>query len=400
MIASSSYAEWTSLGEIRYELRAFKDDHQDTTKDLGSALFSRLEAKYKKNNLSAKFRGFARSDQKDHTRDLFALEEAYLAYQLKKWRFKLGYQLLNWSATEAFHPVDILNSRNFDSNVENAEKLGEFIASAQYRYSGGSLTAMVMPEFISPRYPQQASRLGFGTNIGRGLIKEEEGVSYANDPYTFQGGLVWNQRLGSADLSVQFIHHINRDQPLFTFYNGEVRPVFLPVTQYGVNYQQNIDSWLIKLEAAYRDYENYLVPTTMGGFATNLDHTQIALGLEYNLGFSSGSELTFLLEGQTIPDLGKLERARHSLFQRDLLFGLRYAFNDPMAKEIFASVLGDLEWGHEYLVNMSYSQRLNDYWKIKLGFRYIDAPQKGLFVQGLEYLHGDHEGYFHLSRFF
>ena len=96
----------------------------------------------------------------------------------------------------------------------------------------------------------------------------------------------------------------------------------------------------------------------------------------------------------------KDERAELSIFQRDILFGLRHVFNDVMGKEIFASVVADLERDNERLYNITYSQRLSDQWKIKGGVRVYDAPQKETLPKGLEIFDKDNTFSITLSRFF
>jgi hypothetical protein len=89
-----------------------------------------------------------------------------------------------------------------------------------------------------------------------------------------------------------------------------------------------------------------------------------------------------------------------SLFQSDVFLGLRYAFNDIMGKEIFFSTILDVKRKHEYLFNLSYSQRLSDIWKIKAGLRHYDAPQKGATVTGMELYDGDSYAHITVTRFF
>jgi hypothetical protein len=69
-------------------------------------------------------------------------------------------------------------------------------------------------------------------------------------------------------------------------------------------------------------------------------------------------------------------------------------------RSFFASLIFDIERGRELLASISYSQRLSDTWKLNTGYRYIDAPQKGLLASGLEPLDKDNQLSLTITRFF
>ena len=99
-------------------------------------------------------------------------------------------------------------------------------------------------------------------------------------------------------------------------------------------------------------------------------------------------------------DANRSQRAQLSLFQRDLLFGYRFAFNDAYSKELFVSVIFDIERREEYLANLSYGQRLSDFYSLRMGLRFTHAPQKGATATGLETLDDANQIYFNLIRSF
>ena len=98
----------------------FKDDNKTQTIDSGVAVFSRFDGRYEFNSILLQVRGFGRIDQRDENRGFIAAEDAYIEFDADIWRFLFGYRLYNWSATEAFHPADIINSRNWDSDIEKS----------------------------------------------------------------------------------------------------------------------------------------------------------------------------------------------------------------------------------------------------------------------------------------
>jgi len=119
-----------SKGELVLQTRAFTPDNEDVTKDEGVVLASRLEYSNKGKRVQTQLRVATRIDALDKSRDVLLLEEGFLAAKFGPLRLRVGAQLTNWTTTEAFHPADVLNSRNFDSDVENLEKLGEPMVEA------------------------------------------------------------------------------------------------------------------------------------------------------------------------------------------------------------------------------------------------------------------------------
>ena len=50
------------------------------------------------------------------------VEESYLLYKKNPWQVKAGFQVFNWSATEVFHPSDIINSKFIGSDDSDKKK--------------------------------------------------------------------------------------------------------------------------------------------------------------------------------------------------------------------------------------------------------------------------------------
>lgn len=95
---------WKSKGEVTLESRQFTDDDLEHTQDYNLGLFVRIETRYRKGPFRLQVRAFGRVDHEDSTRDLTALEEAWAGYRKGPWDLRLGFQMWNWTATEAFHP--------------------------------------------------------------------------------------------------------------------------------------------------------------------------------------------------------------------------------------------------------------------------------------------------------
>jgi len=389
--------EWESKGEITVESRVFSDDDREETQDAGLGLFSRLEAGYEYGPLRLHVRGFARVDREDDSRDLAAIEEAWLDYKQGAWQVRLGFELLNWTATEAFHPADIINSRNLDSNIENPEKLGELMLSVRRKINNGGLTLYYMPRFEPPVLAEPSSRLSFvpaGLTLGDARAVDRDG-RFAADHWVDQWGLHFTQTVGDVDFGFFYLEHLDRQQPQFEITQaGEFRPVYSFVKDTGLTYLHILGDWIFKLEAAHKDF------SARETGPSRADHGQVAFGLDYGWANSDGSETTVIFEGQGLFGVDEAERAALGVFQRDLLLGCRHAWNDAAGRELLVTAIADVERSHEYLLNLSYRQRLSDTWSIHTGLRLIDAPAKGPIPRGLEGLDESNQVFLNFSRYF
>lgn len=393
-----------SKGELGAEGRFFyPDERKKNAEDIGLGLVGRLEVETpREDDFEAKLRAFGRTDFFDHERSQFVLEELYLGGRSGPFHIRAGAEIFNWSAAEAFHPADILNSRNFDSNVENAEKLGEPNVNASYQWGRGTLTVYYLPALIDPILPSQKSRLSFvppEIDLGEPLFFEWGGRQ-SDDPIAQQWAAQVTQSISSADFAFQVVQHVDRSQPVVAVdpFTGQPRPAYLFVTHVGGTYSQAIAGWLLKMETAYRWFDD--PGPTPWGFLHQKDHAQIALGVEYGWSNQNGSDSTLIAEFQTILDTSRRERADLSPFQRDLLIGFRHAFNNVMGSELFLSAILDVERKEEYLLNAKYQQRLSDTWKVETGVRAIIAPPKEPQPVGLETLHKANQIFITLTRFF
>ena len=132
-------ADWRarSGGQVGVSTRAFYPDDNPETEDLGLALESELEYKGKSGGWRTHVSGFGRVGVLDNSRSIAFLKDAWVGYRTDAVEVRIGAQVLNWTATEAFHPSDVINSRNLDSNLENSEKIGEPMARIRFRMGQG-----------------------------------------------------------------------------------------------------------------------------------------------------------------------------------------------------------------------------------------------------------------------
>lgn len=415
--SAPAFAEYSSMGEIALEYRQFKDDDSSATEDRGIAVFSRLESRFDGESYSHLLRGFARVDSEESSRDLIWIEDAFASYFLdfdKEWRVGGGYKIYNWTALEAFRPADTLNSRNYDAPLEKPEKRGELALEFEMPYYEGSFTLYYFPRAENPHYPGAASRLGLGFVPATPVWVD--GVEAEDKQWRQQFGARLTQFIFGADISIHAIRHYDRQFPIvgtsnYTFVGSTPVPVngtssmnvphYYQVTQYGGTLQLPFfDGWVFKAEAAHRTFEKELEVLTVSGLQKPIDHSEVALGLEYGMAHADGSESTFFLEGVQILGVEENERARLSAFQNDVFIGMRHARNDIMGTEFLISAIFDLERTHEKLYNLQASRRLSDVWKLSGTVRVFDAPPETSTPRGLEILDQDNHASITITRFF
>ena len=383
---SPAHASFQSRGEVAFEGRVFTADDDPGTQDYNAGLFTRLEARNSHHFIKEKIRLYGRLDAEDDARTLLVIEEAWVQAKVKPFELRLGIDLLNWSATEAFHPADVFNSRNLDSDFERYEKVGEPMAALSSTIPGGSVTLIYMPLFVAPKLPSPHSRTAFaGVDpitgdrlvISQTLALDVHGNRLGADHVANQGALRLRQSFLGADVELHLVHHVDRQQPEVGLLPSSATPVLIyrTVTQLGATYQQACGALLVKVEGAYR----WFTPNRRNGPWGPLlprDHGQLALGLEYGLPHSSGAESSLIAEGQGIVGVGDARAAALSIFQRDVLLGYRLAFNDVQSRAVFASVIMDVQRPEEIFAAVSYSQRLGETWQLSLAARFFHAPPR------------------------
>tara|TARA_Y100001954_G_scaffold239259_1_gene312398 strand:- start:4245 stop:5567 length:1323 start_codon:yes stop_codon:yes gene_type:complete len=413
LVAKTRYK---SSGEIDFFAKTFKDDKNPETDDQKIGLSTNLSAAFKKGKLRGKATINGKVEEAKTGESFLFIEDSYLLYKKRPWLLKVGFQVFNWSTTEVFHPSDIINSK-FIGGEDTDKKKGEFTFLIQRRIGKGRLNLVVMPRFEDPRF---ASKLFFSGNeysIKEALWWEESGrVSFDN--YGLQGGLFLTQSLGPMDITLYAIKNRDRSNGIFYFKVEDpikdLHPVYFQVQHYGGTLQLILGAWNIKLEYDKRIFDGDFLDSyelngsTYSKLAGFVDFGQkelkkydwVAMGIEKTFYWNSGAETTLILEGQTILNASKEERANLDVFQKDILFGIRHNLNDVMGSEFLLSAIKDLEREKEHLMSFEYKRRLSSNWKAGIGLKAIEAPQKGLIPKGLEFSHEKNELNLKLTRFF
>ncbi|MEK6625560.1 MAG: hypothetical protein AABY86_11365 [Bdellovibrionota bacterium] len=407
---------WDSKGDVGLEIREFENDGVVSTQEHGLGVVSHLESLYKNEGTQLKARILGRVDKHDSSRDILLLEDAYLSQELgieNPYKLLMGYKIFNWSATEAFHPADVINSRNYDSNLENLDKVGELTLEFSGPLLGGELALYYWPRYERPHFPGSRSHLGIGFDLQRPVFVDSNANEDISDRQGHQYGARFDYKLGTADIALFYLNHMDRLHPIVgeTSYiyvplvgyipaSMPTIPYFFTVQEFGGTVQYALGPAVLKAEASSRSFQENRVIYTVSGFKQPADHQEVAAGIEYTYAFDGGGETMLLGEATSYFGVDTPTRADQGIFQRDAMLGMRFALNDAAGREFFASFILDLERSHEFFYNLKYTQRVGDSWQSSLGVRIYDAPMKGSSAVGLESLDGDNQIFLNLIRFF
>jgi hypothetical protein len=375
-----------SRGELSLESRAFSDDDDSRTQDAGLGLFGRFEWQLKSGEYEARLRGFGRVDSQDSKRSLAAVEEAFAQWKRERLRVRVGYDVVNWSATEAFHPADVLNARNLDSDIENFEKLGEPMVAVQWGLSETtSLQALFMPMYVDSVYPSPHSRLNLGppgTDLQDRARRFDRKGDFTRGKSGTQFALRLQQTIGSAEVSVHYLEHLDRLQGLPVLDLGSLQPalVFQTQRQAGFTYQQAFENGVLaKVEAARNTFVQPRDPAAAAREANiafagepfpDRDHDLLAAGLEYAVEHGWGTS-TLVLEGQAIRGVDRQFWPTLTLFPRNVLLGYRLAFSTADSRELRVAFIANVDQPAQKFLNIAWEQRLGDQVKLRLGARFF-----------------------------
>lgn len=414
-------------GEIQLEGRAFQEvDNRTLTADQAAALLLRGELPYesKGGDWEAKIKGFGRFDALDDGRNVVFPEEVWISHTRGFLQAKLGFQTFGWTQMDLFSPAELLNSVNFDSEVENLEKIGEFALTLKMKLAFGFLEAIYMPFVWEPHFPGPKSRfniLEFGKEMGEPAYVKKDGTVVEGRQF-HQFALMFSRSLGDADLNLFMVDQVDRRTPEIVDPNDAAdpgdtirRPVFFPITSLGLSVVYAMDETLLKLESVRRLVTNPNEDNPFGEELKKRSHSIAAAGVEREFE-AFGKQVTAFAEYQSLfgisDQTSEIDKQRISVFQNDVALGFRIGFNDIRGREIRVLANWDLDRTDQVLGSVTYKQRMGEKWTVQLGARFIHAPPAARTITGfedqgpqtvpvgLERFYTDNYGFVLLTRFF
>lgn len=395
VLAEQSSAERDSMKAwISVESRLFESDNLDLTLDQAFDVKGHVDWKVGINEWQLRLAVLGQAAAIDTKRNFIFPEQVYLGYRKGLVQIRAGFHKFTWSDMETFHPADILNVRNFDTRIENPEKIGE--PAVHLRLGSDSITVdlVYLPMNLVPWGPSKHSRMNL---LPPGFVPTEilwvtRDRALSSDSFRHQWAARLGKSLGGARVDFHIVQHQDMTQPTFMFdpLTSDLLAVLHPVTQIGGTYTQKVGGLTVRFEAARRIFSGGFMSPLYGPVA-QVDHDLAALGFEFKKQILGRSESTFYLEGQGLFSVTEDQRAGLSLFQRDAMVGYRHEFNDSVQRKLFVSFIFDIERENEYLWSLTYSQNIWKRLRLEFGWRLVDAPQEESFPVGLEVLNNsDH----------
>lgn len=397
-------------GEVNFEKRNFRDDKIDNTEDENHSITIIPQFEIEKDLYSGKSVLRYRDDFSDSSRDLFIIQDLWAGMDEENYILRAGYQIFDWSTLDVFNPRDVLNSKELDGNIQSLDKRGELGISVEYLFESSSLQFVYLPKFEDPIIPSATNRLGTGLII-QGPFIQESSTEETLNPWTHQVAIKYDYNFENSDLSISFLDHVDRDNPLVRFVGiGEFVPIYFRKRQYGIGVQKDWQEILFKFQGVANEYYDKKLVNTFFGSEELEDHRITAFGVEYGYELFGKHEIILYLEWQKLWGPNEEERAKINSFQNDYYLGLRYDLNDIQSTSIFLSYMSDFERSEQHLVNFNISRRLTDSWKVQLSGRYIDAPPRDKFLfaglfeidhpKGIENYHRDNQIFSNISYFY
>jgi hypothetical protein len=303
---------------------------------------------------------FARYDSADKERTHYDLREFNFLWLTDYFEMRMGIGKVFWGATEFVHLVDIINQTDSVDSSSGEAKLGQPMVHLSIpTEEWGVLDMFALPYFRERTFVGEKGRL-------RGpLVVDVDDASYENDAEEkhFDFAFRYSNSLGPFDLGIAYFRGTSRE-PLLNLKVDKLVPHYEIINQTSFDIQAVLGEWLVKVEAFYRT-----------GFADQ-DYYSVTGGLEYTLVgiFKSKMDLGFVAEW-AYDERGD---DATTVFENDLLFGLRFTLNDPASSELLAGVTQDIK-SSARSVSLEGSRRFGDNLKATLEARaFFAAPEDDL----------------------
>ncbi len=302
-------------------------------------------------NMSFTLEGFYRLDSEDSERSHGDLRLAELLYFTDLWEVSAGFGHVFWGATEFVHLVDIINQTDMVEYIDGEEKLGQPMVHLTIPRGWGVVEAFVMPWFRERTFHGLKGRFRPPLAVDTGKTQYE---SSRKEHHT-DVALRYSTTVTDADIGLYHFTGTSREPVLKLSLQQNHLPVFIPyyeqIGQTGLDIQMSAGEWLLKGEALYRTGQG------RDFFATTF-------GFEYTFSSLGSSLMDLGLIGEYVFD-DRNQGWLPTLFDKDIMAGLRLAVNDLDDTTLLAGVMYDLENGST-LVTLEAGRRVGEDFRVNL----------------------------------
>lgn len=306
---------------------------------------------------------FGRLDSADSERTHFDIRELYYLRPTEDWELRFGVGKVFWGATEFVHLVDIINQTDLVENIDEEDKLGQPMVHLSVPRDWGIWDVFLLPYFRERTFPGREGRprLALVVDTDHPIYEssaEEHHVDFAAR---------YSHTVGDVDFGIYHFIGTGREPTLLPGVDSKGRPALIPyykqINQTGLDLQFVSGQWLWKLESLYRTGQGDGFFASVGGF----EHTFVGIA-------ETGMDLGAI--GEYAYD----ERRDNAttVFENDVMFGMRLAVNDAQSTELLAGLIQDLD-SRARILSIEASRRIGSNWKLFLQvWGFFDPPRDDL----------------------
>jgi len=350
--ASSASADWSKRGDIKIQAQAFTDSALHTATQSsnlsasGTAEFNREIGE----NGNLTISPFIRIDEHDDSRTHVDLREFIYRHSGETWEVNVGLGKVFWGVAESNNIVDIINQRDAIEGTSPEHKLGQPMINLLLLKDWGEVSLFVLPGFRERTFASRDGRpRGFlPIDTDNALFQSDNKQNHIDVAGRISGVI------NEWDLGFHAFHGTARDPQLIVSnspLNLTIKPFYYQLTQVGIDVQATLESWLLKTELVHRS-----------GSRID-DHLQLVSGFEYSFYSVAESDVDVGIVAEWLYD-ERTDRA-DTVFQNDILMGLRFALNDEQSSEALIGVVTDLDGGGD-LFSAEASRRIGDKFKLQI----------------------------------
>lgn len=366
--AQAETPEYQELfGEIELETTGFFEPDRFAGQDRASASVAgtaTLLLEWSDGDLAFRFTPFGRIDGSDERRTHADIRELKLDWVSGSWSVTAGADIVFWGKTEAVHLVDVVNQTDQVEGLDDEERLGQPMIRAGYLADVGEFTGFFMPYFRERTLPGRGGRLRSEPAAATGSPVYDTDM----EEWTPAAAGRFAGVFDAFDVGLSAFYGLGRD-PAFFFDGRELRPFYELVGQIGFDGQYTAGATLWKAEAIGRfgqknrrfREEDFAAAT--GG----LEHTLFGVA-------DSNADLGLILEYAVD---SRFDDAS-TVFQNDIILGLRIALNDPEDTALLLTGAVDVE-SAETGLRLEASRRLGEGFSLSLeGQAFVNSDPNGL----------------------
>lgn len=292
---------------------------------------------------------YYRYDQEDSERTHADIRELLWTYVTGEHEFKAGIGKVFWGQTESLHLVDVINQTDLVDAVDNEAKLGQPMLSYSYYLDAGVASVYILPYFRERTFSGRDGRLRPIVPIDSSRATYESPDEESNIDYALR----WQQTLGDWEVGLSYFNGTNREPIPITEGSVEtndlaIYPYYELIEQYGLDVLWVNGSWLYKLETIYRESKLNQFYAAVAGF----EYTWVGA-------FDSSHDIGWLVEYQ----FDERDSNFFAPAQNDIMFGMRWVWNDFDSTEILVGAVQDLDSSSTFSVLVEASTRMTENWR-------------------------------------